>query len=182
MKAGSAIGQVPFPLKDSRLLRSPDRKPGLADINRKTSRIKSFSLSEAIHYSYLRDLRFVLLLCLLSGFTLWSFNVPEQLLLKPQAICSPDLELTVRAVRDTFVNGLCTSHQIPSPCECGEPLNNVTRDLFSLPPQEETFDPLHLNNNKRSPGRVKAFSIFFASILSCMALAESVSEMGIRCT
>lgn len=45
------------------LLRSPDRKKGLADLTRETTRIKDFRLSETIVYSYARDIRFVLLTC-----------------------------------------------------------------------------------------------------------------------
>lgn len=45
--------------------RSPDRKQGLSDVRRTSSRIKQFRLSEAIVYSYVRDMLFVLLTCLL---------------------------------------------------------------------------------------------------------------------
>ena len=52
--------QLPFqvPVVGAKLLRSPDRKPELADVTRKTSRIKSFNLSDALIYSYRMDLRF----------------------------------------------------------------------------------------------------------------------------
>ncbi len=54
-----------------------------------SSRIKSFSLSEAIIYSYLRDIRFVLLICLLIGFTAWWAEVPQSVFYFPwTAQCS----------------------------------------------------------------------------------------------
>ncbi|KAM1824716.1 hypothetical protein ACFX13_024348 [Malus domestica] len=51
--------QLPFqvPVVGAKLLRSPDRKPELADVTRKTSRIKSFNLSDALIYSYRMDLQ-----------------------------------------------------------------------------------------------------------------------------
>ncbi|GER47712.1 ATP synthase protein 8 [Striga asiatica] len=55
------------------ILHSPDRKPGLADINRNTSRVKSVSLEDAIIYSYWGAIRFVLVLCAMIGFYVWWF-------------------------------------------------------------------------------------------------------------
>lgn len=49
-------------------MRSPDRKPGMADIMRKGSRVKDFTLKEAIRYSYLNDMRFITTLCLMIGY------------------------------------------------------------------------------------------------------------------
>lgn len=75
------LGQLPFRIEEREgrrpLLRSPDRKTGLADITRESHRIKSFRLRDAITYSYWRDLRFVLVLCALLGFSLWWFIAPE---------------------------------------------------------------------------------------------------------
>lgn len=58
-----------------------------------TERVKSFGLKEAIIYSYFRDIRFVLVLCAMLGFSVWWFTAPETLLLKPGALIfiSPDL-------------------------------------------------------------------------------------------
>jgi len=103
---------------------------GLADATRQTSRIKEFLLSDAIVYSYVWDIRFVLLICLLTGFSFWSFLTSEPLLLKPEALSSPDLELEVRVVKDTLVDHVCSTHGVPSPCDCGEPLNKAAQDLF----------------------------------------------------
>lgn len=84
------------------------------DVQRKTSRIKEFSLKEALIYSYVRDMRFVLLTCLLIGFSVWWFSIPEQLLVNPRALSSPDLELVVRV------------GHIPEPClqlsSCPQPV------------------------------------------------------------
>jgi len=96
----------------------------LLDITRETSRIKAFRLSDAIVYLYAKDIRFVLLTCLLLGFSFWCFFVPEPLLVKPDALCSPDLGLIVKVVRETFVDQICSEHHVPSPCDCGEPLKS----------------------------------------------------------
>lgn len=165
--------KLPFKIAEGgKILRSPDRKQGLADVTRETFRIKEFRLSDAIVYSYFRDMRFVLLTCLLMGFSLWWFYVPEQLLEKPAALCSPDLGQVVRVVRDTFVNQISSNHHVSSPCDCGEPLNNTAKLLFE---PQESFDPLGLNTN-----RLKALSVFVASIVLSLALAESVSPSGFR--
>lgn len=86
------------------ILRSPDRKPGLADITRESQRIKAFNLREAIVYSYSKNMRFVVTLCVLIGFSLWWFTAPEPLVLKPEALAAPDLKLLYQVVRDTFVD------------------------------------------------------------------------------
>ena len=75
-------------------------------------------------------------------------------------------------VQDTFINRVCSSHHVTSPCECGEPLNSVAKDLF----EEPAFDPLGI----KKTGRVKALSVYFAAIVLSLALAESVSQNGIR--
>lgn len=111
----------------AQLIRSPDRKIGLADVERPTGRIKPFTLREAIQYSYVRDTRFVLLVCALVGFFVWWKIAPSQLLLKPDTLSAADLGMLCRVAKDTFVNNICSSHQVPSPCECGEPLNQLTR-------------------------------------------------------
>lgn len=64
----------------------------------------------------------------------------------------------------------------PPACQCGEPLNiNINRaakDLFQEPP---AFDPLEFLNK----GRVRALSVFVASIVLSIALAESISQSGV---
>lgn len=72
-------------------MRSPDRKLGLSDVTRRASRIKDLTLADAIMYSTVRDIRFVTLTCLLIGFSLLWWDVPEPVLVKPEVLRSPDL-------------------------------------------------------------------------------------------
>lgn len=90
--------------------------------------------------------------------------------MKPDALFSTDLGLVVKVVRETFVDQICSEHHVPSPCDCGEPLNKVARGLFE---PNSPFDPLCLENSTRR--RVKAVSVFVASIVLSLALTESVS-------
>lgn len=116
------------------------------------------------------------LFCLLLGFSLWWALAPEQLLAKPAALCSPDLSLIVRVVKDTYLNHICSTHQVSLPCECGAPLNKTARLLFS---PDESFDPPYLVKLGQHPCRlVRPLSIFVASIILSLALAESVSVNG----
>ncbi|MED6176584.1 hypothetical protein PIB30_089626 [Stylosanthes scabra] len=107
-------------------------------------RIKSFTIREAIRYSYLRDIRFVTCLCASLGFGIWWNIAPEPLLLNPAALSSPDLSTLLRVARDTFLDQICSSHpHVTSPCDCGEPLNNTARLLLNEP---ERFDPLGIQD------------------------------------
>lgn len=160
-----------------KVLRPP--KQGLAvALTEGVSRIKGLRLSDALIYSYLNDLRFVLLTCLLIGFSVWWVSAPEQLLEKPAALCSPDLEIIVRVLKDTFINKMCSTHYITSPCDCGEPLNKTARSLFE-PPEIESFDPLGIKPN---PNKVKALSVLMGSIIIILTLSESVSSRGYLCS
>jgi hypothetical protein len=170
---GAELSQLPFKRSSGRsnLVRSPDSKLGLADITRNTSRVKAFCLQNAIIYSYFKDIRFVLVLCAMIGYSVWWVTAPEQLLHKPEALASPDLQLIINVVKDTYVNHVCSTHHLPSPCECGEPLNKTAISL--LESKDDVFDPLDLNK------RARALSVFFASILLSIALSESVSKYGV---
>lgn len=164
--------QLPFHIERGRkVLRSPERKQGLADVTRETGRIKEFRLKDALLYSYMYDLRFALLTCLVIGFSIWWMAVPEPLLVSPKALCSPDLEMLVNVARDTYVNKVCSTHSLPSPCECGEPLNNSARYIL----EKEEFDPIKLHPNRR-----RAAYIYIAAIVLSLALAESVTTEGFR--
>lgn len=170
---------LPFQIKDGLerggLIRSPDGKPGLADICRESKRIKEFRLSDAIVYSYCKDNRFVLFICILLGFTIWWGVAPEPLLLKPEALSSPDLKLLVKVVKDTFLFRVCSSHpHVSSPCDCGEPLNNLAKELFEEPP----YDPIDLSKTSRSI-RLKAISFFIGTCILALTLGESVSQHGV---
>lgn len=156
-------------------LRSPDRVN--KEVLENTSWIKPFRLRDAIRYSYITDMRFVLALCAMIGLSVWwyNLNVPESVLLTPDALVSPDLKLLVKVARDTFVNHVCSSHpQVSSPCDCGEPLNNAARDLLPEP----FFDPLNILP-ERKMSMLKAVSVYTASIILCIALAESISHNGV---
>lgn len=170
---GANRSQLPFEIERREgkipILHSPER--GLKDLNKEISRLKSFTMREAIKYSYFKDLRFIVLLCAILGYTLWSYIVPEPLLLKTEALNSPDLKLLVQVAKDTYITNNCSTHtNVVSPCSCGEPLNNAVRHLC----EESYFDPLQLNYS-----RLKSFSVFVASILLTIALAESVSHSGL---
>lgn len=127
---------LPFKLRKRgrKILRSPDRKKGLADVLREGGRVKSFRLRDAIVYSYSRDMRFVQLLCLIFLFSVWWYIAPFEVLSNPGVLSSPDIGEVVRVARDTFESNVCSSHQVPSPCGCGEPINKAARHL--LEPKE----------------------------------------------
>lgn len=154
------------------LLRSPDRQVGLKDVTRETSRVKSFGIKEALIYSYNFDLRFVLVFCAMIGFSIWWYTVPEQLLYHPAALASENLKFLTSVVKDTYEYNVCSTHHVPSPCECGEPLNRAAKDMF--PDTSYTFDPLHQNKIQR----VTALSIYLSSILITIILSESISQYG----
>lgn len=95
----TGISQLPFhfasaidPNRGNKatLLRSPDRVIRLADATRKSSRTRTFGLSEAMAFAYVKDSRFVLLTCLLLGLGVWCYLLPEPLLVQPTACCSPE--------------------------------------------------------------------------------------------
>lgn len=99
----------------------------------------------------------------------WWLDAPLPLLHNPAVLTSPDLPLIIEVFKDTFHNKICSTHHLPSPCECGEPLNKAAMDLLK---GNESFDPLGLLNKK-------AGFTFLGSILLCIALSESVSSHGV---
>lgn len=157
---------LPFNIDSSRI---PRKIMGLSELLSQDSRIISFKLSDAVIYSLLHDIRFVSLLCLILGFTVWWSLVPYEILNHPGVLSSPDIGNIVRVTRDTFENNVCSLHQTPSPCDCGEHINREAKRLF------ECFDPLGLKPYK------SAISVFVGAIILCMALTESISIYGIRC-
>lgn len=163
------------------LLRLPG--PGLWGIeNDKTSRIKEFSLCEALQYSYFRDHRFAILTCLMLSFGLWSMLVPEPLALKPAVLSSVDLGLIVKVAKNAFIEEVCSKHpHILSPCECGEPLNSTLKEFLDpdkefLYTDKELFDPLGIYHRER---RLSALSTYAGAIVLFIALLESVSPNGV---
>lgn len=72
----ASVPSLSYPLQGqrpacgARFFRSPDRLPGLLDARRRTGRLRSFTLEDALYLSYLRDFRFALLFSLCLGFSL----------------------------------------------------------------------------------------------------------------
>lgn len=165
---------LPFsvPSSGAKLLRSPDRQPGLLDAIGRTARIREIGLSEALTYGYLLDTRFILLMCLVLGLSIYSFSVPGPLLGEPTLICSPDLGDLVRIGRDTYFDHICSNHRVPSPCVCGEPLNKELPIL--LDSQELPFDPLSFGVKSRAFG----VAVFVGAVILSLSLSESVCHLG----
>lgn len=101
----TAISQLPFNFASAidqnrgnkaTLLRSPDRVIGLADATRQSSRTRTFGLSEAMAFAYVKDSRFVLLTCLLLGLGVWWYLLPEPLWVQPTACCSPECASAIK--------------------------------------------------------------------------------------
>lgn len=148
-------------------------KRGLPLILERSERIKEFGLGEAIKYSYLRDIRFVLVLCGMIGVTARCALAPDQLLMEPKALCTTDIELLSRVARDTYEAKVCSSHQVTSPCECGEPLNNEIKKFLGEP---LNYDPLEIEKTRK----IKGVATLIGSIVLSLALAESVSLIGVK--
>lgn len=148
------------------------RSSGFKNIPPVTPRIKAFRLRDAIAFSLKKDIRFSIALLAILGFSIWWGIAPEPLLLKPEALLSPDIHTLFTVAKDTFINKVCSTHPlISSPCECGEPLNNEAKMLL------DTFDPLGIE--KPQARRAKALAVYIAAILITLALAESVSIHGV---
>jgi|APAga8741243907_1050103.scaffolds.fasta_scaffold04148_4 hypothetical protein len=53
------------------------------------------------------------------------------LALKPAAISSVDLGFLLKVAKETFIEGVCSTHpHAKSPCNCGEPLNSELQVLL----------------------------------------------------
>lgn len=108
---------LPFEVVPSRtpLIRSAVQKPGLLNVfgDSDSEKIKSINLKEAIRYSYLKDLRFILCLCAMLGFSIWWIVAPEPLLIKPAALCSPDLSTLFKVVRDSLIKFVVPILRLP---------------------------------------------------------------------
>lgn len=164
------------------LIRSPETRVGLGEVPKlaftvKNPRIVNFDLKYTLKYSYMRDLRYISLTALAIGLTAWWAMTPYPILSDPLSIyLTPDPEMLIRGVKDTFINKVCTVHNLPTPCECSEPLNKTAKKLFE---EQESFDPLGQIDNERQSLK-KGLAISYATIVLCLALSESVSMDGIR--
>ncbi|GMH13107.1 hypothetical protein Nepgr_014948 [Nepenthes gracilis] len=123
-----------------------------------------------------RDMRFVLVLCAMIGFSLWWGAAPEPLLLKPEALSAPDINLVTQVVKETFVNRVCTNHpQVLSPCDCGEPLNNIARSLFEEPP----FDPLGIKTEETGRASEEGNGMTFLRVLRLLTLGRGEALISV---
>lgn len=73
----------------------------------------------------IRELKYVLLVCLLIGFSAYSILVPGPVLEMPRIFTSPDLAELLRIAKDTYIRHVCSVHEVPSPCHCDEALNKA---------------------------------------------------------
>lgn len=158
------------------MLRLPG--PGLSNIEEdRTSRIIQFGLGEALQYSYIRDYRFAILTSIMLGLGLWFIIVPEPLALQPAVLSSEDLGLFFKVAKNTFRDGVCSNHpHLPSPCECGEPLNTTLKDILYL--DDKPFDPLKTSIHSCEP----AFSISGFDTVRCDLTRYSFPKYGIVLT
>lgn len=171
---------IPFPITkvgtQSYLLRSVQNQ-GLADILKESTRIHSFTLSHALKYSLMRDTRFLLIVSLLLAFLIWLTVAPEILTNCPRCLTSPDFELLQRCVRDTFVEQVCTSHRVSSPCECGEGLNKAARDLLIDSNENLFYDPLDINKKTRA----RSCATYLAVIILTIVLSTCRIYLRVWC-
>lgn len=94
--------------------------------------------------------------------------------LKPAAVCSPDLKLISRVLRDTYIDKVCSTHiNVKSPCLCGEPYNKMVKKLF--PELKLNYDPLHLHLESNKKDHKNAFSVYIATIILALILDEYTS-------
>lgn len=166
--------QLPFVLsfEGAALLRSPDRQPGLLDAVGRDARIRDIGFSQALSYGYYLDSRFILLVCLLLGFSVYCALVPRAFLEAPHLICYPDIGDVIRIGKDTYFNHKCTLHATPSPCSCGEVLNKALPIYINS--QELPFDPLGAGVKSRAAG----VAVFLGAVILSLALSESVCTVG----
>ena len=117
------------------LLRSPDRVIGLGDAMRRNTHFQSFPLADSLVQSYVRDLRFVLVVCLNQGFTIWWAQTHPLLLMRPYLCCSPHhLEVVRQATSCPMVQigyDFCL-HSL----HCAQVIQDCSH------PTETAFDPL----------------------------------------
>lgn len=124
--------------KKATLLRSPDRVIGLVGATRQISRTRSFGLSEAMAFAYVKDSRFVLLTCLLQGLGVWWYLLPEPLLVQPTACCSPECASAIKEAAQ------CQMRSLGFPCIHPNQIHEKVMDTFTKP---EVFRSHAVNAN-----------------------------------
>lgn len=105
---------------------SPERRIGIADIMRNTSRVKGRFNAQL----YWDSMHYKTIICLFIGYSIWWLNTPDIILQAPGVLTRPELGGLIKIVKDTFINHVCHEHQVPSPCECGERVNTVAQAVF----------------------------------------------------
>ena len=83
---------------------SPGRELGLVNAISESGRRKRFSLPEGIMCAYTRDMRLVLLICLLIEFTAWWAYIPAEV--TPRVCMKPDSVDTLKAVAEARTGAL----------------------------------------------------------------------------
>lgn len=148
------------------LQRSPDRVISLKNATERGVRIRKFGLSEAMVYSYLKDHRFVLLTCLLIGFSAWWILLPEQLLVHPLACCSGEYATLITEILT------CPMRNLGFPCIYADQIHDRAVEVFTEP---ELFDPLKLKPDNRTIAPAN----MIGAIVLVLALGDSVTSDGI---
>lgn len=144
---------------------------GLTDITRKEARIRTFGLSEAMVLAYLKDHRFVLLTCLLLGFSAWWMLLPEPLLVHPSVCCSPEYSSIIKGA---LSEEICPMRHLGFPCIHPGNIHERILETFTQP---EVFDPLELKLETKTA----AFAVMVGVVIMALTLGDSVTQNGIIC-
>lgn len=145
------------------LIRSPERVMGVADVIGRNARIRLFELIDAINLSYTRDLRFVIVFCLLLGFEMWWYLLPETLLNHTIVCYSAEYANAFLDAQECI--HLKLGHQR---CLHQGVDHNLVLELFK---EQEVFDPLSIKPEKRT----WALAFMYSVIILTLALSESVT-------
>lgn len=95
----------------------------------------------ALSLSYFRDLRSVLLTCILSGLFVWWYLLPEPPLVQPAACCSAEYANAIREAMN------CPFLQLGFPCVHPNQTHEMISEAFRQP---DVFDPLKLQPANRT--------------------------------
>lgn len=121
-----------------------------------------------IDHSFYTDARFLMFLTVFCSHTIWFSLVPYHFMNSPEIFpyIADNISIIVNAVRDEYYNNICILHQTPSPCECGETMNILTR--LALPEPE---DP--------NLAFMKGIAYTIGAVIVGILLLESVTDHGV---
>lgn len=121
-----------------------------------------------IDHSFYTDARFLMFLTVFSSHTIFFSLVPYHFMNYPDILpyIADNISFVVNSVRDVYYNNICILHQTPSPCECGEALNIITRE--ALP---EPVDP--------NLAFMKGMAYTIGAVIVGILLLESVTDHGV---